>query len=389
MHACSGAFENIMYEDLEPIANLKYGQAIGPIVEDMQKQLAEAAASFGARGLSQSGPFENEKLKIRVKASEKICRVLYGIWLELILRKSNGRITREDIAFIMTKLEVCAGARARDIQSVSSSPVKTAEDFIKQQSNMQMQNVVGAIRTELEIKLREQEAFPTTLKSFQPETASEEVFIIVGASDDLNRLVEEALKPAVKDNALQPYVMVAREPEGPIGNEILARIEAARLVIADLTNERPNCYYEVGYAHARGKKVIFSVREDHNPRRPGRNPDDPKVHFDLDNHRFSFWKEGEWTRLRVELRDRIKEYLKTETIRDRRSEAGEEEVLTYMRHTQETTRGRVFFNIRAVAQELGWPTDDVEVVLGRLAEKSIVKAEGDGKYTLTSFTEPA
>ena len=43
--------------------------------------------------------------------------------------------------------------------------------------------------------------------------------------------------------------MVSREPdEGSINSAILAQIDKAKLLVADLTHERPNCYYEVGNA---------------------------------------------------------------------------------------------------------------------------------------------
>jgi hypothetical protein len=262
-----------MYEDLEPIAGLRHGATVEPIMREMQKNLSEAIEHFGARGLARSGPLEAEKLRIRVAASERACRALYEIWLDLITRR-QGRITREDIAFIMAKVEGISIAHAKGMQGAHGESIMGA-NWWTQQSQERMQAVVSHIRRELEIKIREQEAFPTkVIKS------SEEVFIIVAAFEDLQTLIDEAIVPAVKDNALNPFVMVTREPEGPIGNEILARIESARLVIADLTHERQNCYYGVGYAHAMGKKVIFTVRKDHDPRRVGRTASDPKIHFD-------------------------------------------------------------------------------------------------------------
>ena len=66
----------------------------------------------------------------------------------------------------------------------------------------------------------------------------------------------------------------------------------------------------------------------------------------------------------------------------RRSEAGEAEVLSYMREAAAGVRGRVIFHGRAVAQELGWPAEDAEFVMLRLVEKGAIESYGGG-YSLT------
>src|SRR5579863_8493153 len=50
-----------------------------------------------------------------------------------------------------------------------------------------------------------------------------------------------------------------------ITEQILVMIRRARLIVADLTNDRPNVYFELGFARGIGKKVITILRSGSQP----------------------------------------------------------------------------------------------------------------------------
>lgn len=67
---------------------------------------------------------------------------------------------------------------------------------------------------------------------------------------------EKAVKPTVVDLGYRCERVDEQHFNGRITERIYRNIQAARFVVADLTEARPNCYYELGVAHSLRKEVI-------------------------------------------------------------------------------------------------------------------------------------
>jgi transposase-like protein len=86
--------------------------------------------------------------------------------------------------------------------------------------------------------------------------------------------------------------------------------ERARIlaVLCDLSFERPNCYFEAGFAKGSFRRVIFTARADHDPRAAQRG--EHRVHFDVDQLRITFWNPEDLPRARTEVEERLANVLR-------------------------------------------------------------------------------
>src|SRR4030042_1070397 len=139
-----------------------------------------------------------------------------------------------------------------------------------------------------------------------------QAFIIMQIGNlDLDNICKAVFVPVLKACGLDPK-RVDKHNEGRLlKREIVNFIEASDIIIADLTNERPNCYLEIGYAMGLDKlrNLILTAREDHNQDSPNHKKGGPKIHFDLSGYDILFWNPSFQKDFKAELEKRVKRRL--------------------------------------------------------------------------------
>jgi hypothetical protein len=102
-----------------------------------------------------------------------------------------------------------------------------------------------------------------------PETVDDKLVFVVCSFDAAMEPVFEAISVAAESVGLRAERVKDVKGDYRITEKILSMLRAARLVVVDLSRERPNVYFELGYARGLNKTVITIVRAE------------TRVHFDV------------------------------------------------------------------------------------------------------------
>jgi len=97
----------------------------------------------------------------------------------------------------------------------------------------------------------------------------------------LDKIVEDVLKPAVKETGFDLFKLVDRPKAGLIDDRLRVEIRTSRFLIADLTHENAGAYWEAGYAEGLGKPVIYTCKKE--------KFEEQKTHFDTNHHLTVIW----------------------------------------------------------------------------------------------------
>jgi hypothetical protein len=98
------------------------------------------------------------------------------------------------------------------------------------------------------------------LRKTQKESRTAFMAMKFGQSD-LDRVVQECFRPAVKRTGFELRLLTDQQPAGLIDDQLRAAILASRFVIADLTHGNQGAYWEAGFGEGLGLPVIYSCEK--------------------------------------------------------------------------------------------------------------------------------
>ena len=117
--------------------------------------------------------------------------------------------------------------------------------------------------------------------------------------------VYDAVETALEPMGIRTLRVDRIEHNDDIDKRIIAEIEAADFVLADLTYARPSVYFEAGYAQ-RVTPVVYIARRDHFKDKPEDPNGNLRVHFDLQMRNIIAWSSGHDQTFLKRLKARVK-----------------------------------------------------------------------------------
>lgn len=124
----------------------------------------------------------------------------------------------------------------------------------------------------------------------------------------LDEMSGRSIVPAITACGLDARRVDKHNQGGILKSEIVQFLETSEIIVADLTNERPNVYLEIGYAMGLDKfrNLILTVRHDHFLDSPNYVRGGPRIHFDLAGYEILAWHPERLDEFRMELEKRIR-----------------------------------------------------------------------------------
>ncbi|HEX8561969.1 MAG TPA: hypothetical protein VF676_03210 [Flavobacterium sp.] len=112
-------------------------------------------------------------------------------------------------------------------------------------------------RTMMPIHMRitsdaEVNVFDVEMNSVNPK-----LFVVMQFTEDFNKLYDEVILPIAQEHGFDCVRADDFYTSTPILTDIIASIEESIAIIAEITPDNPNVFYEIGYAHAIKKTTIL------------------------------------------------------------------------------------------------------------------------------------
>ena len=156
------------------------------------------------------------------------------------LNKCVGQTTLEKCKKYLLKAEIIGS-----ILTLFVNNIKIFSTYLKDPQN----------RTQVGIWARSKSSI--TIHDYKAITEKPKAFVVMQFGENYNDLYQDVIKDVCEKNGYSVYRADEESGTGLILNDIVSAIKNSALVIADITPDNPNVFYEVGFAHALNKPTIL------------------------------------------------------------------------------------------------------------------------------------
>lgn len=98
---------------------------------------------------------------------------------------------------------------------------------------------------------------PVEISNIKIQPRKPVAFVVMQFTEEFNNLYKEVIKPICEDFGYEVERADEFYTSTPILNDIIKSIKNSSIIIAEITPDNPNVFYEVGYAHAINKPTIL------------------------------------------------------------------------------------------------------------------------------------
>lgn len=105
-------------------------------------------------------------------------------------------------------------------------------------------------------------AFKSSVQKKDVKPSKSCIFVLMPFQKEFDQIYQLGIKEPLNNKGFNCERADEVQFVGGIIEQIIRRIKKAQFIVADMTGKNPNVFYEVGYAHAIGKKVILLTQRE-------------------------------------------------------------------------------------------------------------------------------
>jgi len=240
------------------------------------------AVIFGIRNIILEKPgiekISSEKISSKIGVGKEVVEIaLYNLrFLGRFYSSSQQTQDSEGISLIELSDD-----EAYDAYLEFETMDKLLEDAYKRYEKAnEKQYIYGTVASDTWSTVSPSYVFSSSTEPEEDEIKKDTAFVLMAMDPNIYELVDvyNTIKDVCASFGINAYRADEIEHQDRITDLILSEIQLCEFLIADLSYERPNVYYEIGYAHALDKRPILY-------RKAG-----TRLHFDLSVHNVPEYK---------------------------------------------------------------------------------------------------